>query len=43
MPPGEQIVPYAAVVAQSEQALAWVLTAIFRHAPDLGLKSPLFW
>jgi hypothetical protein len=43
MPPGEQIVPYAAVVAQSEQALAWVLTAIFRHAPDLGIKSPLFW
>ena len=27
----------------TERALAWVLTALFRYALDLGLKAPPFW
>ena len=37
------LMPTQAEVRRTEQALAWVLTALFRYAPDLGLKSPPFW
>ncbi len=37
------IMPTRDLVAFTERALAWVLTALFRYAPDLGLKAPPFW
>ena len=43
MLPGEQVVPTPVAVQDAERALGWVLTALFRHAPDLGFKPPPFW
>lgn len=40
---GSALVPTVDEVRRTERALAWVLTALFRHAPDLGLKPPPFW
>ncbi len=43
IPPAESIYPTRQEIAQCEQALAWLFTALFRYAPDLGFKAPLFW
>ncbi len=43
IPPDETIYPTRQEITHCEQALAWVLTALFRYAPDLGFKSPPFW
>lgn len=40
---GDNILPRVADVRTAEHALAWVLTALFRYAPDLGFKAPPFW
>jgi len=37
------VVPARDLIRLTERALAWVLTALFRYAPDLGLKAPPFW
>ena len=41
--PGETIVPDQQMVRKAELALGWVLTALFRYAPNVGLKAPPFW
>jgi len=37
------VVPSQSEVTQVEQALAWVLWALFAHSLDLGLGRPEFW
>ena len=37
------IVPGKGELQAAEQALAWVLWALFAYAEDLGLKRPGFW
>ena len=39
----EAIVPTPEEVAAAEQALAWVLTALFAYSQELGLKQTPFW
>jgi len=39
----EEALPDDLEVHHAEQALAWVLTALFRYAGRLGLKRPQFW
>jgi hypothetical protein len=43
MTPGDEIVPGKDAVQAVEQALAWVLWALFAHGEDLGLKQAVFW
>jgi len=43
MYPGDTLVPDAKMAREAEQALSWVLTALFRYAPDVGFKAPPFW
>jgi len=40
---GDGVVPGRDEVERAEEALAWVLWALFAYAPDLGLKTPPFW
>jgi len=43
MPKGETLLPSKKDIRIAEESLAWVLEAIFRYSPDLGLKSAPFW
>jgi hypothetical protein len=43
MEPGDGVVPGRDEIQQAENALAWVLWAMFAHASELGLKTPPFW
>ena len=43
MPDSETIYPSREEIKRYEKALAWVFTALFRYAPDLGFKAPPFW
>lgn len=43
IPADETIYPTRQDINHCEQSLAWVLTALFRYAPDLGFKTPPFW
>jgi len=40
---GEDAMPDDVEVREAEEALAWVLEALFRYAGRLGLKRPQFW
>lgn len=37
------MVPGPGEVGQAEEALAWVLWALFAYAEGIGLKPPTFW
>jgi len=37
------VVPGREEVARAEEALAWVLWALFAYAEEIGLKAPPFW
>lgn len=41
--PGDTVLPHSKEIRAAEQALAWVLTALFRYSTDLGFRSPPFW
>ncbi len=43
MLPGQLVVPSKADVKQAEEALSWVLLALFAHAERLGLPVCSFW
>jgi len=43
MGPGDGVVPGRGEVRQVEEALAWVLWALFAHSEDVGLKRAVFW
>ena len=43
MVPGDEIVPGKDAVQAVEEALAWVLWALFAHGEDIGLKQAIFW
>jgi len=40
---GDGVVPGQEAVARAEEALAWVLWALFAYAEEIGLKAPPFW
>ncbi len=40
---GDGVVPGQEAVARAEEALAWVLWALFAYAEEIGLKPPPFW
>ncbi len=40
---GDGVVPGREEVARAEEALAWVLWALFAYAEEIGLKAPPFW
>ncbi len=40
---GDGVVPTPDIVQDAEQALSWVLTALFAYADDLGLPRAPFW
>jgi len=43
MRPGDSVAPGHDDVRQVEEALAWVLYALFAYSDDLGLRHPAFW
>ncbi len=43
MKAGDTIVPDREAVQQAEEALTWVLLAMFAYSNDLGLKGAKFW
>ena len=43
MKAGDTVVPDREAVRQAEEALTWVLLALFAYSDDLGLKRATFW